>query len=109
MLYYTASYFIRMDQLRQALFEYGVMKSAINLKRRGVLSLMEFKIITNLHISEKLKSLVLVAYILEIIIVRIKYDQFQAFLSSERRLWHLIIPMRQMLCMLLFIALVNAC
>ena len=106
MLYYTASYFTLVDQFRQALFEYGAMKSALILKNSGVLSSIAFNTITNLNISENLKSLVLVAHVLEIITVRIKYDQFKAFLNSDRRLWHLIIPMHAILCKLLFM---NAC
>ena len=100
----TASYFKLVDQFRHALLEYGTMKSAIKLKGRSVLTSIEFNTITNLNISENLKSLVLVAHILESITVSRKYNQFKAFLNSERRLWHLIIPMHQMLCKLLFIA-----
>ena len=98
MFYFLASYFILLDEFHDAILEYGPDNVVLELNKRSILNSTQYNISYSQELSKYLKSLILVAYIIEAITTRTVYEEFITFLSSDRRLWHLPIQMRQIIC-----------
>ena len=68
---------------------------AFQLEQMNVINSREYEQILNFSISDKYKSLVLSSFSLKRFSIRWIYLECKNFFSSDRKLWHLSIRMRQ--------------
>ena len=68
---------------------------AFKLKQMDLISSSEYQLLFHLNISVKFKSLVLLCLIFQKFSSQSTYLEYKNFFSSDRRLWHLSIRMRQ--------------
>ena len=67
----------------------------LKLTQKNVVTSVEYEHLSNLNISDKYKSLILVSSIFENINSNIAYSEYKEFLDSDRTLWHLSTRMSQ--------------